>query len=288
MSLRVAARLARRELRGGLRGFRIFLGCVILGVAAIAAVGTLRDSVRAGLATQGAELLGGDAEIALTYRFASQTERAWMAGAADRVSEIADFRSMAVAGDARELTQVKAVDAAYPLVGAVGLAPDMPLAQALAGTGGLPGAVMEPVLATRLGIAVGEEFRLGEQRFVLMAEITHEPDPRARASASGRAASLRAQPSTGPGCSRPARSSPRATGSTCPRGPISTASPPAPRPSFPGPARAGPMPATPARRSRSSSPGWAPFSCLWGCRGLPSAASASRRRCGPIWPKRCR
>jgi len=177
MSLSVAARLAGRELRGGLRGFRIFLGCVILGVAAIAAVGTLRESVQAGLATQGAELLGGDAEIELTYRFASRTERLWMDDAATRVSEIADFRSMAVAGDAREPTQVKAVDAAYPLVGAVGLAPDMPLADALAGTADLPGAVMAPVLATRLGIEVGDEFRLGDQRFTLMAEITREPDP---------------------------------------------------------------------------------------------------------------
>jgi len=146
-------------------------------VAAIAAVGTLRESVQAGLATQGAELLGGDAEIELTYRFASRTERTWMEDVASRVSEIADFRSMAVAGDTRELTQVKAVDAAYPLVGAVGLAPDMPLSRALAGTGDLPGAVMEPVLATRLGLAVGDAFRLGDQRFALMAEITREPDP---------------------------------------------------------------------------------------------------------------
>ncbi|RXV66159.1 drug:proton antiporter [Roseovarius sp. A46] len=177
MSLRVAARLAGRELRGGLRGFRIFLGCVILGVAAIAAVGTLRESVQAGLATQGAELLGGDAEIELTYRFASRTERLWMEDAAARVSEIADFRSMAVAGEARELTQVKAVDAAYPLVGRVALDPDMPLDKALAGTHDLPGAVMEPVLATRLGIGVGDSFRLGEQRFTLTAEIVREPDP---------------------------------------------------------------------------------------------------------------
>ncbi|MFB9149739.1 ABC transporter permease [Roseovarius ramblicola] len=177
MSLRVAARLAGRELRGGLRGFRVFLGCVILGVAAIAAVGTLRESVQAGLATQGAALLGGDAEIELTYRFASRTARLWMDEAATRVSEIADFRSMAVAGDARELTQVKAVDAAYPLVGAVGLAPDMPLSRALDGTDDLPGAVMEPVLATRLGIKVGDEFRLGDQSFALMAKITREPDP---------------------------------------------------------------------------------------------------------------
>ena len=39
MSLSVAGKIARRELRGGLRGFRIFLACLILGVAAIAAVG---------------------------------------------------------------------------------------------------------------------------------------------------------------------------------------------------------------------------------------------------------
>ena len=30
--------IARRELRGGLRGFRVFLACLALGVAAIAAV----------------------------------------------------------------------------------------------------------------------------------------------------------------------------------------------------------------------------------------------------------
>ena len=37
--------IARRELRGGLRGFRVFLACLALGVAAIAAVGTLHLGV---------------------------------------------------------------------------------------------------------------------------------------------------------------------------------------------------------------------------------------------------
>ena len=78
MSLGIAARFARRELRGGLHGFHIFLACIILGVAAIAAVGTIRESIRAGPATEGATLLGGDAEIRITYRFATATERAWM------------------------------------------------------------------------------------------------------------------------------------------------------------------------------------------------------------------
>ena len=39
MNLPVAARIARRELRGGLSGFWVFLACLALGVAAIAAVG---------------------------------------------------------------------------------------------------------------------------------------------------------------------------------------------------------------------------------------------------------
>ncbi len=180
MSLAVAARIARRELRGGLAGFRVFLACLALGVAAIAAVGSVRQSIELGLQREGAALLGGDAEIELTYRFASAEERAWMENVATAVSEIVDFRSMAVvARDGatdRGLTQVKAVDAAYPIYGDVRLAPLMPLERALDGQGGLPGAVMDPVLIGRLALATGDTFRLGEQDFVLMAALEREPD----------------------------------------------------------------------------------------------------------------
>ena len=78
MNLTNAARIARRELRGGLSGFRVFLACLALGVAAIAAVGTVRTSIEQGLARDAAVILGGDAEIELTYRFATGPERAWM------------------------------------------------------------------------------------------------------------------------------------------------------------------------------------------------------------------
>lgn len=176
MSLSIAARFARRELRGGLRGFRIFLACLTLGVAAIAGVGSIRAGIEAGLTREGAALLGGDAEMEFTYRFASDDERAWIAKTADRVSEVADFRSMAVVGDERGLTQVKAVDDVYPLVGQVVLSPDMPLAQALDGENGLPGAVMERVLIDRMGLQVGRTFKLGTQEFYLSAVLLREPD----------------------------------------------------------------------------------------------------------------
>ncbi|WP_170353453.1 ABC transporter permease [Ruegeria lacuscaerulensis] len=180
MSLRLAGRLARRELRGGLRGFRVFLACLALGVAAIAAVGSVRYAIQNGLSQEGAALLGGDAQLEFTYRFASDDERAWMAQAAEATSEVVDFRSMAVTGQAetaqRALTQVKSVDDAYPLVGETVLEPTMTLSQALEGDQGLPGAVMDPSLMDRLNLSVGQTFALGSQDFVLTAALIHEPD----------------------------------------------------------------------------------------------------------------
>lgn len=189
MSLRTSARFARRELRGGLRGFRIFLACLALGAAAIAAVGSVRAAITAGLEREGAAILGGDAELDFTYRFATPEELAWMQEAATQVSEIADFRSMAVVdrpeGAERGLTQIKAVDALYPLVGTVALEPDMPLADALSARDGLPGAVMERALIDRIGLNIGDTFRLGTQDFRLSAELTREPDSAAGGFALG-------------------------------------------------------------------------------------------------------
>lgn len=185
MSLRLAARFARREMRGGLRGFRLFLACLALGVAAIAAVGSVRAAIEAGLSREGAALLGGAAELDFTYRFATPEERAWMAERANAVSEIVEFRSMAVVGDDRALTQIKGVDDAYPLIGEMALDPAMPLDSALSTTDGLPGAVMERALSDRLGLTPGDTFRLGTRDYRLTALILREPDSAASGFALG-------------------------------------------------------------------------------------------------------
>ena len=172
MTLRIASRFAMRELRGGLRGFRIFLACLALGVAAIAAVGTVRAGIEAGLKRDGAALLGGDAEVEFTYRFARDAELEWLYSIADKISATVEFRSMAVVGEERALTQVRAVDDAYPLIGDVGLDPPMPIAAALANYGG----VMERVLVDRMGLQPGDTFKLGTQEFTLRAVLEHYPD----------------------------------------------------------------------------------------------------------------
>ncbi len=174
----VALRIARRELRGGLRGFRVFLACIALGVAAIAAVGSVRVSIEEGLAREGAVILGGDAEMSFTYRFAAPEERAFMEGIAVAVSETVDFRSMVVVDrevPERGLTQVRGVDDNWPLYGEAGLDPPISVAEALE-TGDLPGAVMAPLLMDRLGLQVGDRFRLGTREFELRAALVDEPD----------------------------------------------------------------------------------------------------------------
>ena len=179
MTLKLAWTFAKRELRGGLRGFRIFLACLALGVAAIAAVGTVRASIQAGLEQNGASLLGGDAVVRFTYRFAQPDERDWMNTIATRVSETTDFRSMIVVERdtiERGLTQVQAVDDLYPLIGETVLDPAMPLADAFAGTGEHPGGVMERVLADRLGLTAGDTFNLGATTFTLSAILVSYPD----------------------------------------------------------------------------------------------------------------
>jgi putative ABC transport system permease protein len=172
----LAFTIARRELRGGLRGFRVFLACLALGVAAIAAVGTLRTGIQQGLTDQGSVILGGDAEMRFTYRQADADERAYMDRIATRVSEVYDFRSMALIEDDQALTQIKAVDSAWPLTGAATLDPPIPVAEALADQNGLPGAIMDPVLIDRLSLVIGDTFRLGTQDFRLTAALVREPD----------------------------------------------------------------------------------------------------------------
>ena len=184
----VALRIAGRELRGGLRGFRIFLACLALGVAAIAAVGSVREAIQEGLSREGATILGGDAEMSFTYRFASDAERAHMDRIAEEVSETVDFRSMVIVDPEgepeRALTQVRGVDGAYPLYGEVVLDPAMPLSEALA-TETLPGIVMQRLLVDRLALGIGDTVRLGTQDFELRAVLENEPDGAAGGFALG-------------------------------------------------------------------------------------------------------
>src|SRR5215813_9266090 len=172
MAWSLAFRLARRELRGGLKGFRIFLACLMLGLAVIAAVGSVAASVRGGLAADARTILGGDVELRLLYQPAKPEQLAFFAASA-AVSTSEEMRAMSrpAVGDERALVELKAVDAAYPLYGSVALQPAMPLADALAQRDGRWGAAVDPNLLERLGLKVGDSLRVGDADFQIRAWI---------------------------------------------------------------------------------------------------------------------
>ncbi|HEX9465972.1 MAG TPA: FtsX-like permease family protein [Alphaproteobacteria bacterium] len=177
----LAWRLARREMRGGFRGFRIFLACLMLGVAAIAGVGSIADGVHAGLDEDARQLLGGDVDLTLTQRAATPDELQGLA-ASGTVSRIAEMRAMARTDTERTLVELKAVDGAYPLLGAVALTGDgaganaPELQAALSRRDGEWGAAVEPATLVRLGVRLGDRIKIGDQTFVLRAVGVAEPD----------------------------------------------------------------------------------------------------------------
>jgi putative ABC transport system permease protein len=175
-ALWVALRFARRELRGGLRGFGVFIACIALGVMAIAGVGSVAASLNDGIASAGRALLGGDIAFWLIERQASDAERAFL-GAQGQVSVATDLRAMARTADGRStLVELKAVDGNYPLYGVVATNPAIPLPALFAQTGGVFGAAADPTLLARLDLKTGDRITIGNATIELRAALTGEPD----------------------------------------------------------------------------------------------------------------
>ena len=94
--LRLRLELARRELRGGLQGFRIFFLCLLLGTAAIAGVESLSDAFLTGLRDQGQTFLGGDVAVHWCIARPAPQEHAFLARYG-RISSNISMRAMAYA-----------------------------------------------------------------------------------------------------------------------------------------------------------------------------------------------
>jgi len=182
----LALRLARRELRGGVRGLIIVLLCLALGVSVIAAVGTLRAAIDGGLAADGRALLGGDLEIDAGSQKLPDTLRDWLRAHGATTSDVVQMRSMLVAPSGeRQLVELKAVDAAWPLVGAPILSPATPLADALVPRDGQYGLLAEQLVLDRLGLHPGDTVRLGSATLQVRAALVSVPDQVATAALLG-------------------------------------------------------------------------------------------------------
>ncbi len=165
-------RLALRDLRGGLAGLRLLAACLFLGVTALAGVGSLTAAVLAGLSDQGQAILGGDVQVEMNQRPASDEELAAFTREGE-VSRLIRMRAMAApaAGGDPALVELKGVDGRYPFYGEFrlrdGALADRPRGNQVA---------IGPELADKLGVNVGSELRIGAGAFRVIGVIEREPD----------------------------------------------------------------------------------------------------------------
>ena len=165
----LSLRFAGRELRSGVKGFRIFLACLALGVAAIAAAGSTAQAFRQGLASQAREILGGDVAVSVQLRRFTPEERA-VFERLGRVSWAVANRAMAQsASGERRLVELRGVAGAYPLAGKVTVQGAPSLAAAITPEGGAWGAAVEQGLLDRLHLKLGDRFLAGNVPMVARA-----------------------------------------------------------------------------------------------------------------------
>ncbi|WP_028348491.1 ABC transporter permease [Bradyrhizobium murdochi] len=172
----LALRYALRELRGGLRGFYVFIACIALGVMAIAGVGSVAASLSEGLTREGRTLLGGDVAFSLIQREAKPEELAFLR-ARGQVSVAAALRVMARASDGKlALVELKAVDGNYPMLGQLTLDPQMPMSDLLAERDGAFGAAVDSTLLARLDLKLGDRIGIGNATVQIRSVVGAEPD----------------------------------------------------------------------------------------------------------------
>lgn len=167
---RTAWTIARRDLSARFRGLRLLLVCLFLGVGALAAIGTLTGAIESELKARGKTILGGDIQVEVWQRTVTPQERAAL-DALGQVSSGLRLQAMATNGALASPVELKAVDAAWPLVGQLKLADGR-----LTGAPPAGSAYVSTDAAARLGVKAGDSFVIGGQRLTVGGVIADEPD----------------------------------------------------------------------------------------------------------------
>ncbi|MAP95842.1 MAG: oxidoreductase [Ponticaulis sp.] len=172
-----AWRIAARELAGGLKGFGVYIACIVLGVAAIAASGSVTEVFTRGLTAEARMLLGGDAMFAVNQRRANDEERAFATELGPTTEKIS-LNAMAQLGEQRRQVDVTAIDEVYPLVGEVQLSggASVFLDDVLALSDGVWGIAVSQSFLDQFEARIGDRVRIGAVDAEIRARMDKLPD----------------------------------------------------------------------------------------------------------------
>ena len=174
LALTIAWRQCRSLWSSG--EIRVLLFALILAVTATTAVSFFTDRLHRSMQTQGNVLLGADLVVNADHVIPS-TYRAEAQRLQYQTTQALEFSSMVVKGERNELAEIKAVEQGFPLRGKLTIRDaQTPQAQKIANTIPAPGTVwMEPSLAKKLDIKLGDEVSVGNSQLKVAALLLQEP-----------------------------------------------------------------------------------------------------------------
>ena len=166
-------KMAWRDTRASRRRLLLFSLAIVLGVAALVAVGSVRDNLRLAIEQQTKSLLGADLTVNSRTEFPEEPAKYFAALGEDRAREIS-FNSMLIVpreGGPTRLVQVRAIEGDFPFYGDFNTEP----AGARAALRGGMNAVLEESLMVQFGLKTGDTVRLGTAEYTVAGGLRAIP-----------------------------------------------------------------------------------------------------------------
>ena len=167
-------KMAWRDSRASRKRLLLFSLSIVLGIAALVAIGSFTTNLQTAIDGQAKGLLGAD--LAVESRTALTPEaQQFLDGLGGEQSREIMFASMVVfpsAGGQTRLISLRALEGGYPFYGEFLTQPAGAAARLAAGE---RVAILETGLMTQYGLSVGDPVRVGEQTFTIAAALENVP-----------------------------------------------------------------------------------------------------------------
>jgi putative ABC transport system permease protein len=166
-------KMAWRDSHASRRRLALFSLSIVLGVAALVAIGSFRDNLRQAVADQAKTLLGADLAVTSRHELTGEA-RAYLDRLGGEQARETAFSSMVVfptRGGQTRIVQVRALTGGFPFYGEAVTAP----AQALKKLDAGDFAVIEDTLMAQFGLQAGDPIRVGEATFTIAGALQKIP-----------------------------------------------------------------------------------------------------------------
>ncbi len=167
-------KMAWRDSRASRRRLLLFSLSIVLGIAALVAIGSFTANLEGAIDEQAKGLLGADLAVQSRSELTEEAT-AFLDGLGGEQAKEVMFASMIVfpsAGNQSKLVSLRALEGGYPFYGEFSTEPSGAAARLAAGE---PVAILEATLLSQYGLVPGDPVRIGDHIFTVAAGLHNIP-----------------------------------------------------------------------------------------------------------------